>query len=423
YRENNIVMKSGVSLVSVDGPLKAKIYSGTKRAIYFSGTASTPVENVSVDGFDIFGDWNQGSAGDGLIRVLNARNIQVRNSMVHDAPHDQDCIKVSGYVDGFLMENLIIWNPGKRQTGLFQENIDIFGNEVSLDGRAPVRNITLRGSWLFHAPGVGGKALVYAKVYVENIIYEDNFFGPVETPGGEGVPVNAGGYTSGSNNPNNFTGERLIVRNNVFVGMRGDGALGIGNTNDVWIYNNVFYGNSGPELRSVVQFEGFHMRPGVVHIFNNIFQNNYPSRKGGLFFRARNNGEPTNLMSDNNLYYNNISTSSVSYQNETGSIYDQLPQLKNPRIPDVTVLPTSLDILDAIKSDFAPLNNSPVIDKGVSAADRPNFPSSDWDSIAQRACDSSQKQRIKPWDMGISETISSQVDTMPPGRPGNAMVK
>jgi hypothetical protein len=83
YTESWVHMKSGVRVLSADGPLRASIHSGGLSAVRFTG-----VSGAEIDGFEIHGDLNQGPLGDGLVRIDDARDVTVRNSMIHDAPAD-----------------------------------------------------------------------------------------------------------------------------------------------------------------------------------------------------------------------------------------------------------------------------------------------------------------------------------------------
>ena len=123
YTENWLSVPTGVWMVGTEGAAQTAIYSQSYSAGRFTG-----VQDAGVSGFEVYGDWSQGAAGDGLIRVYNASGITLRDLVVHDAPYDQDCIKVSGQVRDLLIERVVAWNPGPRTTaGYWQENIDIYG--------------------------------------------------------------------------------------------------------------------------------------------------------------------------------------------------------------------------------------------------------------------------------------------------------
>lgn len=88
YNESWIYVAAGTELVSADGLWAAKIYSGNSSAVRLE------YSNAGIDGFEIYANWNQGSAGDGLVRPLFSSNVWVKNCLVHDAPYDCDVIKV-----------------------------------------------------------------------------------------------------------------------------------------------------------------------------------------------------------------------------------------------------------------------------------------------------------------------------------------
>jgi len=101
----------------------------------------TGIDNAGFSGFEVHGNWNQGDAGDGLIRVLDATRVVLRDMIAYDAPHDQGVIKVSGNVHGLMIEGAVAWNPARRTDGNYQEVIDI----VASDGvPPPVGNVTVQ---------------------------------------------------------------------------------------------------------------------------------------------------------------------------------------------------------------------------------------------------------------------------------------
>ncbi|MFH1760192.1 MAG: right-handed parallel beta-helix repeat-containing protein, partial [bacterium] len=132
-----LVPKSDITILSEQGPAKTRLFlPNGGRAVYFNN-----VENVTVDGLDIYSVLGTGSAIDGLVNVDYSRNIRIKNCYIHDAGNDGDCIKVWSTQD-LLIENCAVWNPAKRSSGNFQECMDTRGGN---DNR-----ITLRGCWFFH---------------------------------------------------------------------------------------------------------------------------------------------------------------------------------------------------------------------------------------------------------------------------------
>ena len=74
YVENSIQMKSYTRLLSVDGPLMAKIYSQDQSAVRFTDNTT----DMEVDGFEIYADLNEPRSGpdrDGLVRVHDSSNV------------------------------------------------------------------------------------------------------------------------------------------------------------------------------------------------------------------------------------------------------------------------------------------------------------------------------------------------------------
>lgn len=397
YNENFLLVPSGVTLISADGALAAKIYSGDNSAVRFWDY----VDGAGIDGFEVYGDWNQGS-GDGLIRVYNATNIKIRNTMAHDAPHDQDVIKISGQVSGLLIERVVAWNPGYRDSGDFQEVIDIYGSGIKGEKDPSVTDVIIRDCWLFHLPGKGDW-LIYAKINAAKIMYENNVFGPSagEYPGNPGVGI--GTSEAGSPNPEAAVVTQAIVRNNIFVGIKGDAAFSVMNSDDVWVYNNTFYGNSGDQLRSVIMLRGNTHELGETRIFNNVFVNNYPAKNGdGAFFWLRNE-LPDPWYLSHNLFYDNLAASDIDITGEPNSVYDLDPGLAAPGVPD-TAAP-DIERIAEIKAGFAVGASSTAVDAGLDAVGIAGHPN--W---AAGATDRRWDYRRDPrpaaasWDLGADET-------------------
>jgi hypothetical protein len=397
YHESYLEIPGDVTLVSADGHLAAAIFSGDQSAVRFTNHA----DNAGIDGFEVYGSWDQGPAGDGLIRVHDAANITIRNTMAHDAPYDQDVIKVSGRVSGLLIENVVAWHPAHRSDNIhFQEVIDIFGSGASGGDPPPVSNVTVRGCWLFHKDNVGDW-LIYSKIYAEKIVYENNVFGPSAGMGWGNAAVGIGTGEAGIPDATAAVVDQAIVRNNIFAGLKGDAAFAIMNADNTWVYNNTFYGNSGPDLRSVIMLRGNSHALGPARIFNNIFVNNHPSKGGGTFFWVR-DSLPTPWYLHNNLFYDNITASDITYGDQPTDIAGQDPGLAEPAVPN-TDLP-DLAGITALKENFAISSGSAAADKGVDAVGgggHPNWAPGETD----RRWDATGAPRPEgdPWDLGAQE--------------------
>lgn len=396
YQETRVAVPSGVRLISADGDQAAIIYSGTDSAVRFDG-----VSDASIEGFEVYGDWDQGPAGDGLIRVLDASDITIHRVVAHDAPYDQDVIKVSGQVSGLLIDRVVAYNPAHRTNGNFQENIDIFGSGATGSDPPPVSGVIVRNSWLFHGSH-GGDFLIYAKIYVERIVYENNVFGPSAGGGWGNVAVGVGTEEAGIPDATAAVIEHAIVRNNVFVGLVGDAALGVFNSENVWFYNNTFYANSGADLRSVIMLRGNSHQVGATYVLNNVFVDNQPSESGAAFYWIRDAGLPTTWVHHHNLYDNNIGTTDTPYTGETGSLYDTDPLLSAPSVPD-TQSP-SLAAVEAIQATFALGTGSPALDAGIDVVGESGHPN--WQpGETDRRWDYERQSRATAgaWDLGADE--------------------
>ena len=394
YEESWLAVPSGVAMISADGALTARISSGESSAVRFEG-----VDGASMDGFEVYGSWDQGSPGDGLIRVLDATNIVVRNTMAHDAPYDQDVVKVSGQVSGLVIDGLVAWNPAHRTDGNYQEVIDIFGSNAQQGDPPPVSNVIVRNSWLFHEGDVGDW-LIYSKIYAEKIMYENNVFGPSAGAGFGNAAVGIGTSESGIPDATAAVVNHAIVRNNVFVGLRGDAAFAIMNADDTWLYNNTFYGNSGSELRSVVMLRANSHALGEARVFNNVFVNNHPAKSGGTFFWVR-DALPSPWHLHNNLFFDNITTSDEAFVGEAASVYVD-PGLSDPATPSTTS--PHLGRIAEIRARFAIGASSAAANAGVDAIAVPGHPN--WqpgDTDRRWDFEGDPRPPNDTWDLGADE--------------------
>jgi len=397
YDESWVEVPSGVRLISADGDQAAAIYSGTESAVRFTDG----VDGASIEGFEVYGDWDQGDPGDGLIRIHDATNITVYRVVAHDAPYDQDVVKVSGQVSGLVLDGIVAYNPAHRTNGMFQENIDIFGSGATGSDPPPVSGVVVRNCWLFHTAN-GGDFLLYSKIYVERILYENNIFGPSAGDGWGNVAVGVGTGEVGIPDPTAPVIVDAIVRNNIFVGLVGDGALGVFNSDNVWIYNNTFFDNSGADLRSVIMLRGNSYQVGPTYVRNNVFVDNNPAMSGAAFYWVRDSGQPSTWVHQNNVYDNNIAATDTPYSGEDGSLYDTDPLLAAPAVPDTSS--PSLARIDEIKAHFALGAGSPALDAGIDAVGQSGHPN--WEPGAtDRRWDYQGQARATggPWDMGVDE--------------------
>jgi len=424
YVENRIYMKNNTRLLGIEGSEKTKIHTEAYNGIFFLGEENNPVINAEISGFDIYGNHDDDSAGrqSGIIRIYHASNIAITNCLIHDAPFDGDCIKVSGYVENLLFDHLVVYNPAHRpaeKAAPFQENIDIFGSMPRRDGRPPVRNIIIRNSWLFHTDK-GGHWLLYGKIDVENMLIENNIFGPSAGiddskgagygPGAVGIGTHENEALEGLTCVNSHT----VVRNNIFMFVRGDAPLEIIDSDDIWVYNNLFYNNSGPLVRSAIMFMDHVYNVGKVNLFNNIFQNNQPQRDNikASMFRNRNDGIPDPFFKDYNLYYDNIKATEISYTDETNSIYPSMAPY-HVNLPDPLISENvSLKDIDKIKKCFTLKQQSLIKTKGINPFTLDAYPN--WmPSVTDTPIDTFQNSRdsLSSWDLGPFQSGNSQNNT------------
>lgn len=402
YEESWIQIPSHVSVISVDGPLEAVIDSGDASAVRFDG-----VMDAVFDGFEVHGNLNGGSPGDGLIRVLDSDDITVRNGVFHDAPADQDVIKVSGRVSGLRLENIVAYNPAER-TGTnpcgsgpwYQENIDIFGSGATSSDPPPVSDVVVRGCWLFHT-SAGGDWLIYSKINAENIMYENNVFGPSAGGGCGNAAVGIGTGEPGQPDATAAVVRHGIVRNNIFVGLRGDAAFAIMNSDDTWVYSNTFYRNSGTDLRSVIMIRGNSHQPVDAWILGNVFVGNQPSMGGAVFYWERDALAGT-FVHDHNLYLDNISATDVAVTGEPHSLFGSDPGFASAAVPDISTI--SLARIAGIVAGFEPGSGSPVADEGPDVVGMSDHPIWSPEETGRRwDIEGAPRPPDDTWDLGTHE--------------------
>ncbi|MBT4760319.1 MAG: hypothetical protein HOO06_01365 [Bdellovibrionaceae bacterium] len=419
YNEDNLLMKTGVWLISADGPGEAKIFSDLTLAIRFRD-----VNDTGIDGLDIFGTWNSKDEGlelseriEGLIRITGTNsNIKIYNSMIHDAPYDADVIKVSGATNGLIFDHVIAWSPGRRPPSKgtpFQEVIDLFGSYVTDSNKnsthvGSLTNIIVRNSWLFHVAG-RGDYLIYSKFNMTNVLYENNIFGPTSGASdniNSAVGIGTGETTNSESGGLSPYGHvyNAIVRNNIFTGTHGDAALSVCNSTKVWVHNNLFYNNTGDNLRSVMMLRGNYPDIDVedLHVHNNMYIENYPNKKNDPYFIWDRDGPPVNFSMSQNYFYNNTSSSDITYVDDNASIYEDRDfglSLK-PLIPD----PESITIssIHKAKQAFLLKPGSAPEGKGVNLFNEGSYPSFNQTNIGgHHNFLGEERPTNEGWNMGV----------------------
>src|SRR5262249_15687562 len=106
-----LIIPSRVTLVSKDGPGKARIDGGGR------GEPS-PIYNrhdIVIDGFEIF------HSGENIVKIEGSRNITLRRCKIHDA--GEDCVKATIGSQFITVEECEIYNPGRHaDDGRYEQN-------------------------------------------------------------------------------------------------------------------------------------------------------------------------------------------------------------------------------------------------------------------------------------------------------------
>ena len=319
YRES-VRPKSHLRIVSEKGPTVTSVFvEKGGRALHCDH-----VEDVTVEGFDFRSVLGVGKAGDGLVKLDFSSDIIVRDSYIHDAGNDADCVKVNDS-RWFLLERCVVWNPaGRLDKKSFQEGMD-----------TRVRNfeITVRGCWFFQQDGQGD-TLIYCKGGCFDILWEDNIFGPSVGGGHANVPVQSGHQNAGEAGDYNppYPSGRFVIRNNLLVGLKGEAAFGFQGPDTSLLYNNVFYRNeTTPSLITITDNPGAKGGPALnLFSFNNLFVENgdkptYRQRNAPASLR--------NLKTSHNFYGQPAPGGDLDLKSEPGALFGRDPRFIAPTIP------------------------------------------------------------------------------------------
>lgn len=349
YRES-VRPRSRLRLTAEAGPVRTKVFvEKGGRALFLD-----QVSDVIVEGFDFCSVPGAGKPGDGLVAVMKCADITLRDCYVHDAPNDADCIKVSD-TRRFLLERCCVWNPGRRGEKI--------GFQEGMDTRAKDFEVTVRGCWFFQTEQ-GGDTLIFCKGGCFDILWEDNIFGPSVGQGHANVPVQSGHQNAGERGEEvpTYPSGRFVVRNNLFVGLRGEAAFGFQGPDTSLLYNNVFYRNeTKPSLITVTDNPGSARGPALrLFSLNNIFAANgeapyYRQRKAPASL--------ANLKVAHNAYAHGEG-GDVKVAREPGALIGQDPLFVAPQIPAFDFAKGTAQI-QAARAGFRLSPGSPALGAGT----------------------------------------------------------
>lgn len=350
YRES-VRPCSDVTIVSEKGLLVTDIFVEKGGRGLFVDHAT----NVVVEGFNIHSVLGVGNPSDGLVNIQNSTDVTLRNCYIHDAPNDADCVKVSD-TRRLLLERCCIWNPARRgEKKGFQENMD-----------TRVRNfeITVRGCWFFHSDK-GGDTLIYCKGGCFDILWEDNIFGPSAGQGHANVPVQSGHQNAGAwldyNPP--YPSGRFVVRNNLFVWLKGEAAFGFQGPDTALLYNNVFFQNQPkPSLITITDNPGAAGGPALnLFCFNNIFAEQGDRQ---IYRHRKAPASAANLKRCHNLYYQFGAGGDLRVEAEAGAVIGKDPKFVASAMP-VFNFDKGTEQIRRIREGFRLAAPSPAVGAGT----------------------------------------------------------
>ncbi|MFH1760778.1 MAG: T9SS type A sorting domain-containing protein, partial [bacterium] len=195
--------------------------------------------------------------------------------------------------------------------------------------------------------------------------------------------------------------ERFVVRNNLFVGLKGDGAFSFAGPNTAILYNNVFYKNFPDrgiiEINANTYFAGGPAKN--IYSFNNIFSSN-----NATIYRVRDSQSGQNLVRGSNLYYSCGSGGDLNLAQETGIIQNKDPLFSLPVSPVFDAAKGPEQINEILKG-FRLKSGSPAIDNGVNPFNYAKNHHPDSVSAMKESFDAFLNSRPvnSGWDMGLHE--------------------
>jgi len=284
YKERTIIPSDGVTVVSADGPGKAKVDAGGREKTFFLWQR----KGVTVDGFECY------NSGENVVMVTQSSNCVLRNLYVHDAGTGGDCIKINAGTEDLLVENCVAHTPG-AQPGRdeVEECIDMMNST----------RVTIRGCWFYYT-GRESRAnqLGYSKCDSFDIVWDGNVFGPTHPKSAVGDAALGGGWAGSNKSGWNTVG--VTYRNNLFIDCH-HGALGIYGQKDVYIVNNTFVNNGHVRNRDIIDIHegGRAQHSENIHIFSNIFVD-YAGKMPSRGVLGKTNGTWKNVVSGGNIYWN-----------------------------------------------------------------------------------------------------------------------
>lgn len=348
YLQDRCSAHPNTALVSEDGPRQAVI-DGEGQVQHL--IAIWGDNDVVVDGFELR-NTGGGSDGNDVIWIDGngqgewAENIQLRRLYVHDAGEEGDCIKVTNYVDGFTLELSELHSAWAPAQGEVEELLDL----------KLTRNAVIRYNWFHHLPGSHEGAMAYSKTDCENIVFENNIFGPQSDQAGDSA---LGGGWSSSTVGYNTVG--LYIRNNLFIENHYS-AVGAYGAQNEYVVNNVFF-NCGRSNAGILRVQEGGAQTDSDHLY---FVNNLIIDSAGLMpervIYKQSLSDLTSFFHHDNLYWNAgqpIPAGGYVDPNLADGFLNLDPALRDPGVLDPAAG------FDALIDRFWPADNqSPVIDSG-----------------------------------------------------------
>ncbi|OGJ89722.1 MAG: hypothetical protein A2268_06995 [Candidatus Raymondbacteria bacterium RifOxyA12_full_50_37] len=228
----------------------ARIQSGDKANFYNA-------HGIVFEGFEI--DGTNMSSNSGLVQVsATSSDITIKNCHIYNGSYDADCIKIN-QTSRVNVIGCDLHDPGLRVDGTAQETLDLLDCNGGLISGNVFRTIT-----------EPARQYVNAKGGSRDIIFENNIF--LHAKGMEAA-VMLGGYSDPIYINGQFEGVNITARNNIIIGST-RGSFVIVNVDGAYIYNNLSYGCSSPNI-NFGQGGGTGLDGGNrnIYAYNNVFFN------------------------------------------------------------------------------------------------------------------------------------------------------
>lgn len=340
-------------------------------------------QGITIDGFDIAHSTNNNLGLVIQIQSPAARNVTLRNNIIHDST-DNDLLKINNGTRDITVHGNIFYNQAGSDEHIdinSVENIAVFDNIFfNSNSQSVTSSFVLVKDSNGNSDGIVGS---------RNISIRRNIFLNWQGNDGQGF------VRMGEDGTANFEAENVLIENNLMLGnssrlMRS--ALTIQGSNDIrFQYNTVVGDLPARSFAARLLAVGANQANNNVVLSNNIWSDPTGSMGAEGFLGAdvfdAPNGDNASVSLQNNLYYNGNNSIPADLNQEVNIGDDSSPIIANPLLPSLNglVLPVYNGVtfgggFTSIRDAFVDLANrygrpasgSPVIDAANADGNAPS---------------------------------------------------